>query len=228
MWCHVVLTDAPQEEDLQPHLFDAKIQATLCILRLQHDLHQVLGSSETLLSSGFGRVPVPPAETHDAFVHGRQDEFVQIPQMQLGLEGSLRLEAWLVPGLIAEILTTTELTVSALQLTCLLASGIQRFSGSVMRFGDSPVTIDIMMSKPKEVPSSVRLTVLPHDLTLESSSFGEVKVETNVSRSAWRRGSATLRLRLFHMSKCALRFMLALCGSFSVTRFGAWLALTAA
>jgi hypothetical protein len=72
-----------------------------------------------------------------------------------------------------------------------------------MRFGDSPVTIDIMMSKPKEVPSSVRLTVLPHESVYAVDSFPpeQVKVETNVSSSAWRCGSATLRLRLFHISR---------------------------
>lgn len=47
-----------------------------------------------------------------------------------------------------------------------------------------------------------------------------IMVERKVAISACSLGSAALRLRLFHMSKCAFRFSLTLCLSLSVTELG--------
>jgi len=116
----------------------------------------------------------------------------------------------------------------ARQLTCKLAAGIQYLSGDSMTFGFSPVPMLSIASKPKRVPSSERSIVgLQESVEVFSSPPGAMS-DSNVSIKSCKRGSAFLRLRLFHISRWAFRFMFTVGWWLEETRFGVWLALTAA
>ena len=85
------LTDCRHHENFQPQLLLAETQASLWIIGLHQDTHEVritsLGPKGVTL---LRLLPRPCPKTIHALIPGSQNKLVQTPLVKLGLEGRLQ------------------------------------------------------------------------------------------------------------------------------------------